>query len=225
MKENRTFDNYFGKFPGANGATMAGRATAAPFRSSRSSTSMDRRPRPLHGGDLAYNDGGMNCFELSRPDPPDRRQAPRLATRGTRATSPTRSPTRPTSRTTGFWRRPTRLADNFFSSMLGPSFPNHLYTIAATSGGVLRHPLPGRGQRPRRPRSARARRPRAAPSRARAASSPPTCRRSPGSRGVWGCDGESDVDGAHARPGGRTSRTSTPAWTSPRSATSCRPPA
>ncbi len=28
------------------------------------------------------------------------------------------------------------LGDNMFSSLTGPSFPNHLYTIAAQSGGV-----------------------------------------------------------------------------------------
>ena len=32
------------------------------------------------------------------------------------------------------------LADNFFSSAQGPSFPNHLYTIAAQSGGAHDNP-------------------------------------------------------------------------------------
>jgi phospholipase C len=32
------------------------------------------------------------------------------------------------------------LSDNFFSSLHGPSFPNHLYTIAAQSGGVRDNP-------------------------------------------------------------------------------------
>jgi phospholipase C len=34
------------------------------------------------------------------------------------------------------------LGDNFFSSLHGPSFPNHLYTIAAQSGGVEDNPGP-----------------------------------------------------------------------------------
>src|SRR5216684_5350608 len=31
------------------------------------------------------------------------------------------------------------LADHFFSSLAGPSLPNHLYTVAAQSGGVVRN--------------------------------------------------------------------------------------
>ena len=33
------------------------------------------------------------------------------------------------------------LADNAFSSISSASFPNHLYTVAATSGGVISNPL------------------------------------------------------------------------------------
>jgi phospholipase C len=32
------------------------------------------------------------------------------------------------------------LADRMFSSLVGPSFPNHLYTVAAQSGGALNNP-------------------------------------------------------------------------------------
>src|SRR5258707_13566075 len=32
------------------------------------------------------------------------------------------------------------LGDNMFSSLMGPSFPNHLYTIAAQSGGSVDNP-------------------------------------------------------------------------------------
>ncbi len=34
------------------------------------------------------------------------------------------------------------LADRMFSSMAGPSFPNHLYTVAAESGGTVDNPHP-----------------------------------------------------------------------------------
>lgn len=34
------------------------------------------------------------------------------------------------------------LADHMFSSLAGPSFPNHLYTIAAQSGGAIDNPHP-----------------------------------------------------------------------------------
>ncbi len=41
-----------------------------------------------------------------------------------------------------YWRWAKRfvLADNFFASAQGPSFPNHLYTIAAQSGGAHDNP-------------------------------------------------------------------------------------
>ncbi|HEY7280924.1 MAG TPA: alkaline phosphatase family protein [Actinomycetota bacterium] len=39
------------------------------------------------------------------------------------------------------WAERFVLADRFFASMNGPSFPNHLYTIAAQSGGVHDNPL------------------------------------------------------------------------------------
>lgn len=34
------------------------------------------------------------------------------------------------------------LCDRFFSSLAGPSEPNHLYTVAAQSGGLVNNPLP-----------------------------------------------------------------------------------
>src|SRR5258708_10733381 len=64
VKENRTFDNYFGKFPGANGATSGfvcdgGAVPLAPL--------LDRSsPDITHAWAAAltsYNDGGMNCFD------------------------------------------------------------------------------------------------------------------------------------------------------------------
>src|SRR5260370_25942217 len=41
-----------------------------------------------------------------------------------------------------YWRlaREFVLSDNFFSSLPRPSFPNHLYTIAAQSGGSQGNP-------------------------------------------------------------------------------------
>ena len=35
------------------------------------------------------------------------------------------------------------LCDDFFSSLAGPSEPNHLYTVAAQSGGMVNNPPPG----------------------------------------------------------------------------------
>ena len=58
--------------------------------------------------------------------------------------APTRTRTRSSSRTRSqaYWNWAERyaLTDRFFASAMGPSFPNHMYTIAATSGGALDNP-------------------------------------------------------------------------------------
>ncbi|HXF35817.1 MAG TPA: alkaline phosphatase family protein, partial [Actinomycetota bacterium] len=43
------------------------------------------------------------------------------------------------------WAEEYVLSDNFFASATGPSFPNHLYTIAAQSGGALDNPWQPKG--------------------------------------------------------------------------------
>ncbi|MBU6411284.1 MAG: hypothetical protein KGR98_12940, partial [Verrucomicrobia bacterium] len=40
------------------------------------------------------------------------------------------------------------LCDDFFSSLMGPSEPNHLYTVAAQSGGLVNNPPPGIAREP-----------------------------------------------------------------------------
>lgn len=40
------------------------------------------------------------------------------------------------------------LCDDFFSSLMGPSEPNHLYTVAAQSGGLVNNPKPGVAREP-----------------------------------------------------------------------------
>jgi phospholipase C len=44
-----------------------------------------------------------------------------------------------------YWEYARRytLCDRFFSSLAGPSEPNHLYTVAAKSGGMVNNPPPG----------------------------------------------------------------------------------
>jgi phospholipase C len=127
IKENRTFDQLFGLFPGADGATT-GR--------------MDGRTVPLHRGipqrlseDLVhsyaraladYHGGAMDGFGYSR----FARKA--AYTEALRTDVPI------------YWRWAERyvLADRFFASANGPSFPNHLFTIAAQSAGTHDNPRP-----------------------------------------------------------------------------------
>jgi phospholipase C len=124
IKENRTYDHMFGRFPGGNGVTV-GMHHGTPRPLIRG---IDRLP-----GDLphcytcaiaAWNDGAMDDFEQGL--------------HGEWAYSQLRRDQLP-----NYWRwaREYVLFDRFFASAHGPSFPNHLYTIAAQSGGAVDNPL------------------------------------------------------------------------------------
>jgi phospholipase C len=131
IKENRTFDHYFGKYPGAEGATEGGTLTCTgkgckdgPVVSLKQAP--DRQPHDItHGyvsGLYSINGGKMNGFnvigagqDLSGYVQHDRDSIP------------------------NYWAYADRfvLADHFFTSMYGPTFPEHLYTVAAQANGVV----------------------------------------------------------------------------------------
>jgi phospholipase C len=126
VKENRTFDNYFGTFPGADGATEG---TMSNGRVVSLTHEPDALPHDIcHVWDCAIraiNGGKMNGFNIDGGS---------LAyTQFTEADIP------------NYFAYATHfvLADHMFSSLHGPSFPNHLYTIAAQSGGVIDNPSEG----------------------------------------------------------------------------------
>lgn len=129
VKENRTFDNYFGTFPGADGAASG---TISTGRVIPLSPSPDRTPR-----DIAHNwasalegihDGGMDAFDLI---PGGNANGDFLAyTEFTEKDIPNYFA----------YARNFVLADRMFSSLHGPSFPNHLYTVAAQGGRVIDNP-------------------------------------------------------------------------------------
>ena len=124
IKENRTFDNLFGTFPHANGVTV-GKRDGQPYPLTRGTDG--RLP-----GDIphcytcalsAWNGGAMDGFWQG--------EHPESAyTQLTRDQLP------------NYWQWAERfvLFDNFFASAQGPSFPNHLYSIAAQSGGAHDNP-------------------------------------------------------------------------------------
>lgn len=133
VKENRTFDIYFGRFPGANGATTAklsdgGIIPLGPMYDVSSPDISHAWGAAL----IAYDDGGMDKFDIASPNAGiiDEAGVP-LAFQLAR---PTDIP--------NYWLLAQQfvLSDNFFSSEHGESFPNHLYTIAAQSGGVANNP-------------------------------------------------------------------------------------
>jgi phospholipase C len=124
MLENRSFDHVFGAMKGVNGArtgVMDGKEVP-----------LIRCPQWLPGdvphsrgsAIRSYNHGKMDGFaqddisvvyaysQLDREDVPNY----------------------------WHWAEDYVISDNFFSSVLGPSFPNHLYMIAGQSGGAVDTP-------------------------------------------------------------------------------------
>jgi phospholipase C len=127
IKENRSFDQYFGLFPGANGATT-GRTEDGVVPLVRGLPNqlphdlMHQYPTSLASIDHGRMDGfGYNSYTL--------RHAYTQAV-------PSDIPAY------WHWAEQFVLGDYFFASAQGPSFPNHLYAIAAQSGGT--HGNPGR---------------------------------------------------------------------------------
>jgi phospholipase C len=113
MQENHTFDNYFGTFPGANGI-QNDPPGIYPFHITGRITDL------CHSWDCArkaWDNGKMDLF---------------LAAEGSRQTF-------------GYYdqrdipyywslAQQYTLFDNYFTSVMGPSLPNHLYLVAAQSG-------------------------------------------------------------------------------------------
>jgi phospholipase C len=187
VKENRTFDVYFGKFPGANGATTGKIHTGA---------TVQLAPLIDHGAiDInhcwqcaltAYADGGMDGFDLIEPGGSILNHGVPL---GYQVASEADIP--------NYYAlaRAFGLSDNFFSSLHGPSFPNHLYTIAAQSGGVTDNPPPVAPMStigdapPVGPCTS----PLDCPSSGQAGLEPTNIKPYPYTTGVWGCDADPKV--------------------------------
>lgn len=126
FQENHTFDNFFGTYPGANGLPAnlslpeapSSNVTISPFHLSSTATSdLDHS----HSTALeAYNNGSMNGFVYAE-------------------TSPMTMGYYNGSDIPYLWDYASKyvLMDNYFSSVMGPSLPNHLYLIAGQSEGIV----------------------------------------------------------------------------------------
>jgi len=129
IKENRTFDNYFGTFRGADGATSGKIHTGKTIRLGHLS---DSPPRDIDHGWLAAHtavDGGkMDQFDLIAGGNQNgdylsytqlhQSDIPNYFAYGLHFV----------------------LADRMFSSIETESFPNHLYSVAADSAGAINNP-------------------------------------------------------------------------------------
>lgn len=127
VEENHTFDNYFGTYPGANGI-----ASATPQPATSSTNAVLIKPYMINTstvtGNLcnsstcahqAYDNGKMDGFVIAS---------------NSNLTMGYFNP----SLISYYWDYASRfvLMDNFFTPIMAPSLPNHLYLVAAQSGGL-----------------------------------------------------------------------------------------
>ncbi len=134
VKENRTFDNLFGRFPGADGVT-SGRTfdgSKVPLKRAPDIYAHDIG-HDFISGLVVVNGGEMNGF--------DRISGGRYLdgyTQYRQADIP------------AYWKYAQRfvLGERMFSSMYGPTIPEHMYTVAASASRVVSNkltPEDGRG--------------------------------------------------------------------------------
>ncbi|HET6176396.1 MAG TPA: alkaline phosphatase family protein [Candidatus Sulfotelmatobacter sp.] len=121
LKENHTFDNYFGTFPGADGVTsgVTSNGQTVPF------TLM---PDVYDAGVCNSWDCAIQAMDGGKMDRFD------LISSGLSAYTQVTQQQIP-----NYWAYAQHfvLADQYFTSVHGPSLPNYLFTIAAQSGGVI----------------------------------------------------------------------------------------
>jgi phospholipase C len=124
IKENRTFDNLFGTFPGGNGVTVGmDHGQRRPLTPGTDGRLPGDIPHCYGCSIAAWDQGKMDGFD----------QGPT----GDWAYSQLRRGQLPNY---WHWAEHNVLFDDFFASAWGPSFPNHLYSIAAQSGGARDNP-------------------------------------------------------------------------------------
>jgi len=130
VKENHTFDNYFGTFPGADGITSitTPHGTITPPHAPQS-TSRDL----CHDHDCALVDwagGAMNGFD---------------SVAGTSVNGDDLAYAQyKEADIVNYWQyaRHFTLGDRFFANVLGPSFPGHTFVLAAQDGWAYSNPDP-----------------------------------------------------------------------------------
>src|SRR6266699_6349011 len=136
IKENRTFDNYFGTYPYANGAITATDSEGQVVLLQHESDQVPDINHSAQAARKAYDNGKMDHFDLLYSNSKRRSKvgidpyANNSLTQLWQSDIP------------NYWTYAQNfvLGDNMFSSLMGPSFPNHLYTIAGQSGGVINNP-------------------------------------------------------------------------------------
>src|SRR5438105_5378169 len=124
MLENRSFDHLFGRFPGVNGATMGVRdGKEVPLTHCPQWLPGDI-PHDYLAALRCLNGGNMDGFATGTYGPYF------SYTQYNEHALPNYY----------HWAREYVLCDNFYASILGPSYPNHFFAIAGQSGGTFDNP-------------------------------------------------------------------------------------
>ena len=133
IKENRTFDNYFARYPGADGTETGKTSSGETVRLGVAEDVFE--PDLGHAfldGVKSINGGRMDGFDTVTNG-----ETMNGYTSFTRKGIP------------NYWKYADKfvIGDKMFSSMYGPTFPEHLYTVAAQSGRVVgnKDPIGGEG--------------------------------------------------------------------------------
>ena len=125
MQENRSFDNLFGQFPGANGASFGwDHGKKRPLTPATDQAALDL-PHCYRCARASFDNGKMDGFNQSDA-------ANEYAyTQMSASDEPNY----------WYWAQHSVLSDNYFSAEMGPSYANHFYAIAGQSAGVHDNPV------------------------------------------------------------------------------------
>lgn len=129
VKENHSFDNLYGDFPGADGATYAKKGNVY-VQMTDTPDLMPSSPVFATGStQIAMNNGKMNQFY----------KIPGAVENGQDDADSQFEP----SQIPSYWQYAEKfsLADRMFSSVAGPSFSNHLFLVAGQSAGTADEPI------------------------------------------------------------------------------------
>ncbi len=125
IKENRSFDNMFGTFPGADGATTYPDPKGQIHP-------LNHQPDQIHNDIDHSHPGYVKAFDKGKLDKFSKLQGA-IQNGVDEADSQFYQSDIP-----NYWAyaKTFTLADKFFSTVSGPTFPNHLYTIAGEDANV-----------------------------------------------------------------------------------------
>ncbi len=137
LKENHTFDNYFGSYPGADGAMTAKDSKGATWQLTMPTVDF-QVPGMNDWGCChdAWNKGGMDHFDTAEEYGSWKWLAAIM--RGPFVSyAPANG--KPGGPAQYYWELAQRsvLCDRYFTAVMGESNANHMYLVAATSGGYV----------------------------------------------------------------------------------------